>query len=77
MRTDKTSFLGVIGLAVMLVALQIGCQKAEEPATTSSSQTTAGSPSQPARSRPAGQAVAQAHQHLLSHALSLWPLAPR
>ena len=56
MRTDKTSFLGVIGLAVMLVALQIGCQKAEEPATTSSSQTTAGSPSQPARSRPAGQA---------------------
>lgn len=53
MRTDRTSFLGVIGLAVTLVALQIGCQQSEEPATTSSSQTTAGSPGQPARS-PAG-----------------------
>ncbi|OFW01285.1 MAG: hypothetical protein A3G20_02265 [Acidobacteria bacterium RIFCSPLOWO2_12_FULL_59_11] len=60
MRTDRTSFLGVMGLAVMLMALQIGCQQAEEPAATSSSQTTAGSPGQPARSRPAGQSGSSA-----------------
>ncbi|MBI1955774.1 MAG: hypothetical protein HYS38_05225 [Acidobacteria bacterium] len=52
MKTDKANFLWVAGLAVMLLALQIGCQQAEEPAAESSKQTT---PGQPARSRPAGQ----------------------
>ncbi|MBI4460604.1 MAG: hypothetical protein HY648_11170 [Acidobacteria bacterium] len=56
MRTDRTGFLWVVGFAVTLVALQVGCQQAEEPAAQSTGQGTAGSPTQTAKNRPAGQA---------------------
>lgn len=55
MKTDRANFLGVVGLAVSLVALQIGCQQSEEPTAESSQQTTAGSSAPTAKKTPAGQ----------------------
>ncbi|MBI3895116.1 MAG: hypothetical protein HY313_04225 [Acidobacteria bacterium] len=61
MKTHRANFLGMIGLAVSLVALQIGCQQTEEASSTeSSSPTTYGSPGQPEKNNLAGQSASSA-----------------